>query len=296
MELRGPLPSCTSGCLRWKREGGSRTVWRKGEVEIGNSRLSLALSRPKGVDWAACLGRAEEPLSKTPIVALAWVALLLSIAAPAQAQRQVWYPKQGHGSSRVRRILLLPPKVEITKLAAFKTEQLPGTADYVERTLCGNLSLLFNEKGVEIVNYPLCLGEAEKDAETGEAITRVQWRFQQLVDYARNNFSRTRFRKELKNFSLEGKLTAIKKPEVDALVVSYGRGYLTTKGHKVMSVVAALGGAGSTGKGLEMDIGVVDAQSGMLLYYCPAKVRGDFLKKPDRIEKALRKSMEKFFR
>ena len=77
----------------------------------------------------------------------------------------------------------------------------------------------------------------------------------------------------------------------DALVFVRAKGVVPTAGLKTFVIVT---GMGITRNYAKLDISVVDAQTGTVLYFVDPNVYGNFIAKPETMKKAIEKPFSKF--
>lgn len=215
--------------------------------------------------------------------------ILILLLPQLSAQKLPWHPKQ-EALSGVERVLLVPPDVRVEEWTATSGREGQGTAEYVRRLMCGDLDQLFEEKKIEVSNYPLCLGEGEATVETLGAVHAVREHFRELVT-AWTKASHGEI--VLEGFHLGDELPVTRKLNVDALVVVCANGTLVSKGGRAVGALAPPGSIG--GQGLSIFIGVIQPQTGELVFFTQKNLGGDFLKHEDRLEKAIEKVVQAAF-
>jgi hypothetical protein len=227
-------------------------------------------------------------MSKSHVSLIFAAAALLLTNFPAPAQKLPWHGRQAEVLPEAKRVMLLPPDVHVDQWTTTSGRELSGTSDYVRRTICGTLDQVFEEKKVDVSEYPLCLGEGELTVERADAIMAVIKRFRELV----TAWTKPRRQADLLDtFHLGDELETIKKFEVDALVVVCADGNLKSKGEKAMG---ALGG-GAPAESILIRIGVIRPRNGELLFFTEKGVGGDFLKHEDKLEGAIDKAVRSAF-
>ena len=109
------------------------------------------------------------------LIALFW---LLSAAS---AQKLPWRAGEEDALAGATRVLLVPPDVHVEKWTVTTGTETTATADYLRRTMCGQMDDLFEQRKLLVSDYFLCLGEGETTLERRDAIRAVQQRFRDLV-------------------------------------------------------------------------------------------------------------------
>jgi len=223
-----------------------------------------------------------------------WFVLItmLSLAVHAWAQKLPWHARQEDFLGDVTRLFLVPPDVHVDRWTATSGRELQGTSDHVRRTICGELDQMFEQRKIQVNDYLLCLGEGEAGYEKREAILAVQSRFRELV----TAWSRPGHRSDLlPSFHLGEELAATKKLDAEVMILVTADGTLTSKGEKAMQAMGGLAGGTGPGQGMLIHFGVIRVQTGELLFFSQKYVGGDFLKHPDRLEKAIQNAVQAAF-
>jgi len=219
------------------------------------------------------------------LIALFW------LLSGASAQKLPWRAGEEDALAGATRVLLVPPDVHVEKWTVTTGTETTATADYLRRTMCGQMDDLFEQRKLLVSDYFLCLGEGETTLERRDAIRAVQQRFRDLV----TAWSRPAHRSDLlQNFRLVEELEVTKKMEVDVLIVVTADGTLVSKGEKAVSTMGGIMGGGGS-QGLAIHFGVIRARTGELLFFSEKYVGGDFLKHPEGLEKAIQKSVQAAF-
>ncbi|HMD32230.1 MAG TPA: hypothetical protein VKG84_10000 [Candidatus Acidoferrales bacterium] len=219
------------------------------------------------------------------------VALSLLIQVSVQAQKLPWRGKQAEVLAGATRVMLLPPDVHVDQWSTTSGRELSGTADHVRRTICGAFEQAFEERKVEVRDFPVCLGEGESTVERLDAVVAAGTHFRELVT------KWTKPRREadlLDSFHLGDEQEAIKKLEVDALILVCADGNIKTKGEKAMGALGSASG-NVPGEGLVLHIGVIRPRTGELLFFNQKDLGGDFLKHEERLEEAIEKTVQAAF-
>jgi hypothetical protein len=215
---------------------------------------------------------------------------LCGLLSAASAQKLPWRASEEDALGGASRVLLVPPDVHVEKWTVTTGTETSATADYLRRTICGELDDLFEQRKLLVTDFSLCLGEGEYTVERLDAIRAVQSRFRELVAA----WSKPAHRNDLlQSFHLVEELQATRKMDADVLIVVTADGILTSKGEKAMSTMGGIMGGGS--QGLMIHFGVIRARTGELLFFSNKFVGGDFLKHPEGLEKAIQKSVQVAF-
>lgn len=215
---------------------------------------------------------------------LACSALLVLAISPSAARAQYLHPKITKNEVTVRKVIMLPAKVNVVRDSmkgpegmAAESEELSGR---VEKMV---IEVLANKKHITTVSAP------EPPSSNGEqgkyAVADMQTKFDELLPKVmkkRKDVKKGRFSMgdEVLNLNLD--------KSADAIMFIRGRGQKLTSGKKAF--VLLVGGMPAY---LMMQIGVVDAHTGEVLLYTDPVLAGDPTTAVDRLRKALEKGFKK---
>jgi hypothetical protein len=201
---------------------------------------------------------------------------------------QFEHPDLKSGKKVVHSVLILPPQAKVVKSGMKGSESLVEESHQVEARLPAIVGQALAEKGCSLVPDPFTAAALDKDSDMKYALTDLQAKFDKLrgqLDRKPKDVRTGRFTMgdEVANFSPGA--------SADALVFVRAEGYLSTGGKKAFT---ALVGSGYATDSIFVSIAVVDAQSGAVLYYARSLATGNFLEKPEHMDKPVKKSFKNF--
>ena len=222
---------------------------------------------------------------KLHIVTFAFSALLFGALSPPVARAQFLHPKITSKEVTVRKVVILPAKVDVVRDSmkgpegmAAESEELSGR---VERAVAG---VLGEQKHINTLSASASSPDAG-DAQGKYTVADIQTKFDELLTKVmkkRKDVKKGRFSMGDEVLNLNIDKTA------DAIVFIRGRGQKLTSGKKTF--VMLVGGMPAY---LIMQIGIVDAHTGDLLVYTDPVFAGDPTTAVDRLRKALEKGFKK---
>ena len=231
-------------------------------------------------------------MKRRPVFAgLVLATLALSLTAQAA---QFEHPDLKSGKTLVRSVLILPPQVKVTKAGVKGQEPLIEESQQLEAALTGIVAKVLEEKGCKVLENPFAPAGLEKDPDLKYALADIQGRF----DALREQLNRKPKDVRTGRFTLGDEVSKFNPgAAADALVFIRGEGVLLTGGKVVFSALA--GGRARAQMQIKLNIAVVDARSGAILYYGDPTVLGSFLMKnfmkdPEHMVKPIEKSFKNF--
>ena len=222
---------------------------------------------------------------KVRVGILAWSALLLAAITPQVACAQYLHPKITKNEVMVRKVVILPAKVDVVRDSmkgpegmAAESEELSGR---VEKAVA---DVLANSKHITTLSAPAPLSGAG-DAQGRYTVADMQTRFDELLPKVmkkRKDVKQGRFSigDEVLNLNLD--------KSADAIVFIRGRGQKLTSGKQTF--VLLVGGKPAY---LMMQIGIVDAHTGEVLLYTDPVFLGDPTTAVNRLRQALENGFKK---
>jgi hypothetical protein len=213
------------------------------------------------------------------------LALLFIAALPLAAQAQFLHPKITSKEVTVRKVVMLPARVDVVRDSmkgpegmAAESEELSGR---VERAVAG---VLGDEKHITTLSGAASL-PAAGEVQGKYTVADIQTKFDELLPKIMKK------RKDVKKgrFSMGDEVLNLNVDKsADAIVFIRGRGQKLTSGKKAF--VMLVGGMPAY---LMMQIGIVDAHTGDVLLYADPVLAGDPTTAVDRLRKALEKGFKK---
>jgi hypothetical protein len=210
------------------------------------------------------------------------LALLFAAMSPLVARAQFLHPKITRNEVTVRKVVMLPAKVNVVRDSmkgpegmAAESEELSGR---VEKAVA---EVLANKKHVMVS----ALASPSADAQVKYTVADIQTKFDELLPKVMKK------RKDVKKgrFSMGDEVLNLNVDKsADAIMFIRGRGQKLTSGKKAF--VLLVGGMPAY---LMMQIGIVDAHTGEVLLYTDPFLAGDPTTAVDRLRKALEKGFKK---
>jgi hypothetical protein len=221
--------------------------------------------------------------------AIFWMAgifnlLLLPSTLAAQYQPQDFRT----GKKMVKSILILPPEASVMKSGMKGAEPLVAEAQTLGSDLTPIVGKVLSEKGCNILQDPFSSDSLDRNPDLKYALSNLQSRYDKLQvlllkkpkDVKTGRFS---LGDEVANFSPGA--------AADGLVFVRAKGFVPTTGLKTFVVLT---GMGITYSHVSLDISVVDAQTGTMLYFAKPSFNGNFVGKPDAMTASIVKSFYYF--
>jgi hypothetical protein len=212
--------------------------------------------------------------------------VLLVASGSHQVQAQFIHPKIKSKEVTIRRVVVLPAKVNVVRDSmkgpegmAAESEELSGR---VEAMIA---EVLAKKKNVATVTVKAEAAEGEGDSQQKYNIADFQAKFDDLLPKImkkRSDVKKGRFSMgdEVLNLNLD--------KETDAVVFIRGSGQKLTSGKTAFRLLV-----GGVPAYLGLQIGIVDARSGEVLLYTDPSFTGDPTTAVDRLRKALEKGLKK---
>jgi len=214
-------------------------------------------------------------------------AIFASLAAVPSVRAQLEGPDLASGKKAVHTVLIIPAQVNIVKSGMKGNETLVAESRSIEQALSPLVGSVLAQIGCQVLPDMFNEEALEKNPDVKYALADLQSRFDKMGEQMSRKLkdvSKGRFTMgdDVANFSPGA--------TADALVFIRGQGVISTGGKKAFGLVTGVGGYSGVG----IDIALVDAQSGALLYYALSGTGGDFVNQPDRMKKPIENSFKKF--
>jgi len=217
-------------------------------------------------------------------ILFAWV-VLLTVSGSHQAQAQFLHPKITSKETTIRRVVVLPAKVNVVRDSMKGPEGMAAESDELSARVEAMVSeVLSKQKFVKTL--PATGGSAEADAQQKYNVADFQTKFDDLLPKImkkRSDVKKGRFSMgdEVLNLNLE--------KGADAIVFIRGAGKKLTGGKTAMRWLVG----GVVPAYLRLQIGIVDARNGEVLLYTDPDLAGDPTTAIDRLRKALEEGFKK---
>jgi hypothetical protein len=207
---------------------------------------------------------------------------------PWNLAAQYEHPDLKSGKKIIKNILVLPPSASLLKSGMKGNEPLVAESQALESGLSSVVRETLSGRGCNILQDAFSPAALDQNPDLKYALSDLQTRYDKLQVLLKKKPKDVRAGRyslgdEVANFSPG---TA-----ADALVFVRANGWLVTTGKKAF---VALTGVGILYNHVALDISVVDAQSGAILYFAKPGSGGDFVGNPDSMKKAIDKSFSNF--
>ncbi len=219
------------------------------------------------------------------------ILLLIASGAPL-ARAQFEHPDLKSGKMVVHKVHILPPEAKVIKSGMKGGESLIEESRMVEAALPAIITKALQDKGCAVLENAFAPAALEKDQDLKYALADIQDRFDALrqhLDKKPKDVRKGRYTMgdEVSKFNPGA--------AADALVFVRAEGMLNTGGKKAFATVfGGLSGAMATRNSIMVNIAVVDAQSGAVLYYGRAIATGNFVNQPEHMSKPIEGSFKEF--
>jgi len=186
------------------------------------------------------------------------IAFLLGCGAEGLAQKL--HPKLKNKEVVLKSLLLIPPRVIITKDTAKGPEGMLKESEDIEKATRKMALDTLNGRGFTVIDGDAPADSANTNEEARYSLADLQGKYDQLYAQVHSKMKDV----EKGRFTLGEDVVKIPRPsQVDALIFVRGSGSVQTAG-KVL--LAALGGWGA-GSALNLSFCVIDAKTGEVLYF-----------------------------
>lgn len=211
--------------------------------------------------------------------------VLLTVSGLHQAQAQFIHPKIKSKETTIRRVVVMPAKVNVVRDSMKGPEGMAAESDDLSARVQAMVAEVLS-KQKQVTTLPATTASsAEGDTQQKYNVADFQTKFDELLPKImkkRSDVKKGRFSMgdEVLNLNLE--------KDADALVFIRGEGKKLTGGKTAFTVLV-----GGTPAYLKLQIGIVDARNGEVLLYTDPELFGDPTTAVDRLRKALEKGFKK---
>jgi len=222
-------------------------------------------------------------MSRTTIASIAAAVFFFCTAAWAQFE----HPDLKSRKIVVKTAVILPPDVKILKSGVKGSEELVEEERKIEGTLPPIIGSVMEERHCSADGKAFDSAALEKDQELKYAVADLQKRFDELFPQL------TRKPKDVRKgrFTLGDEVAKLNPGgATDALVFVRGFGQSNTGGKVFLAALAGV----SVFSGAVFHVVVVDARTGVVLYYGVSVQPQDPIKNPAKTQKAINRSFKNF--
>ena len=224
---------------------------------------------------------------KRPAIVLTTGIFFLSLF-PTNLAAQFEHPDLKSGKKVIKTVMILPPAASLVKSGMKGNEPLVAESQALESGLSSIVREALSNKGYNIVQNDLGPTALDQNPDLKYALSDLQTRYDKLQVLLNKKPKDVRTGRyslgdEVANFSPAA--------NADALVFVRARGIVRTTGQKAFVVLT---GMGYVSNHVALDISIVDAQSGAILYFAKPGSNGNFVGNPESMKKAINKSLSSF--
>ena len=215
--------------------------------------------------------------------ATAVLVLILSTGVWAQFE----HPDLKSGKSVVKSAVILPPNVKIIKSGVKSNEEMIEESRLIENALAPLITSVLQERHCTVNDKTFAGDTLDKDADLKYAVADLQKRFDEMFPQMQRKPKDVRKGR----FTLGDEVARLNPGgATDALVFVRGFGQVSTGGKVFLSALAGAAAYNATA----YHIVVVDARTGVVLYYGVALQGGNPAKNPSGSRKSIEKSFKNF--
>ena len=210
--------------------------------------------------------------------------VLLAVSGAHEVRAQFLHPKVKSKETTIRRVVVLPAKVNVVRDSMKGPEGMAAESDELGSRVEAMVAEVLSKKK-QVTTLQNSAASAESDAQQKYNVADFQTKFDDLLPKImkkRSDVKKGRFSMgdEVLNLNLE--------KGADAVVFIRGEGKKLTGGKTAFALLVGGGPAY-----LRLQIGVVDARNGEVLLYTDAFLLGDPTTAVDRLRSALEKGFKK---
>ena len=207
--------------------------------------------------------------------------VLLTVSGSHQVRAQFLHPKIQSKETTIRRVVVLPAKVNVVRDSMKGPEGMAAESDELSARVASMVAEVLSKKK-NVATMPVA---ADADAQQKYNVADFQTKFDDLLPRIikkRSDVKKGRFSMgdEVLNLNLE--------KGADAVVFIRGEGQKLTGGKTAFRLLV-----GGMPAYLSLQIGIIDARNGEVLLYTDPNFRGDPTTAVDRLRKALEKGFKK---
>lgn len=213
-------------------------------------------------------------------VAVLTATALLPLTAPAQ----FLHPKIAKKETTIRKVVVLPAKVDIVRDSMKGPEGMAAESEAVSERVAKIVSDALSNKQVTTLSGPVSV-TGEGDAQQKYTVADIQARYDDLLPKImkkRGDVKKARFTMgdEVLNLNLD--------KNADAIVFIRGQGQKQTSGKTAFRLLV-----GGVPAYLKINIGIIDARTGEVLLYTDGLITGDPTANEGSLRHAITKSLKK---
>lgn len=208
------------------------------------------------------------------------IGLGLCLALAAVLPAQVVHRDLSSGKKRIRSIVLMPVQVNLVRISMKGAEAMNEESRNHQLPLALEVEAALEDRGYRLDRKALCREVLAQDPEQRYAVDDLQKRFDAELGLIRHKSKDVRKgRYGVGDYVARLSL----RDDVDGLLFVRARGQILTGNKKAFRSVVA----GVDGDATVLDLGIVDARTGEMLYFSRSKLRVAITGQPDEIAEGI---------
>lgn len=223
-------------------------------------------------------------LNKLRTAVIAAAVMITAAVWPLAARAQFLHPKIAKKETTIRKVVVMPAKVDIVRDSMKGPEGMAAESEAVSERISKMVSDALSNKQVTTLSGPVSV-TGEGDAQQKYTVADIQSRYDDLLPKImkkRSDVKKARFTMgdEVLNLNLD--------KNADAIVFIRGKGQKQTSGKTAFRLFV-----GGMPAYLQVNIAIVDARTGEVLLYTDGLITGDPTANEGSLRNAITKSLKK---
>lgn len=223
-------------------------------------------------------------LNKLRTAVIAAAVITTAAVLPSAARAQFLHPKIAKKETTIRKVVVMPAKVDIVRDSMKGPEGMAAESEAVSERVAKLVSDALSNKQVTTLGGPVSV-TGEGDAQQKYTVADIQSRYDDLLPKImkkRSDVKKARFTMgdEVLNLNLD--------KNADAIVFIRGKGQKQTSGKTAFRLLV-----GGVPAYLQINIGIIDARTGEVLLYTDGLITGDPTANEGSLRNAITKSLKK---
>lgn len=223
-------------------------------------------------------------LNKLRTAVIAASVIITAAVLPSAARAQFLHPKIAKKETTIRRVVVMPAKVDIVRDSMKGPEGMAAESEAVSERVAKMVSDALSNKQITTLSGPVSV-TGEGDAQQKYTVADIQSRYDDLLPKImkkRSDVKKARFTMgdEVLNLNLD--------KNADAIVFIRGKGQKQTSGKTAFRLFV-----GGMPAYLQVNIAIVDARTGEVLLYTDGLITGDPTENEGSLRNAITKSLKK---
>ena len=223
-------------------------------------------------------------LNKLRTAVIAAAVMITAAVLPSAARAQFLHPKIAKKETTIRKVVVMPAKVDIVRDSMKGPEGMAAESEAVSERVAKMVSDALSNKQVTTLSGPVSVA-GEGGAQQKYTVADIQSRYDDLLPKImkkRSDVKKARFTMgdEVLNLNLD--------KNADAIVFIRGKGQKQTSGKTAFRLLV-----GGVPPHLQITIGIIDARTGEVLLYTDGLITGDPTANEGSLRHAITKSLKK---